>query len=82
MRIVVNGVEQTVATGTTVAELVAGWRDAAPAGVAVAVNGEVVRRADWPAVRLSDDDRVEVVAAVQGGTGAAQDRRRSSWTTR
>lgn len=36
-------------------------------GVAVAVNGEVVRRADWPGHRLCDGDRVEVLTAVQGG---------------
>lgn len=37
------------------------------AGVAVAVNGQVVRRSDWATWRLSPGDRVEVVQAVQGG---------------
>jgi sulfur carrier protein len=37
------------------------------AGVAVAVDGEVVRRADWPATALVDGARVEVLTAVQGG---------------
>ncbi|WP_300007795.1 sulfur carrier protein ThiS [Pseudonocardia sp.] len=37
------------------------------AGVAVAVDGAVVRRADWPHTRLSDGARVEVLTAVQGG---------------
>jgi sulfur carrier protein len=36
-------------------------------GVAVAVNGEVVRRSAWAAHRLSAGDRVDVVGAVQGG---------------
>ncbi len=36
-------------------------------GVAVAVDGEVVRRADWPATALVDGARVEVLTAVQGG---------------
>jgi sulfur carrier protein len=36
-------------------------------GVAVAVDGELVRRADWPTTALSDGARVEVVTAVQGG---------------
>jgi len=36
-------------------------------GVAVAVNGEVVRRADWPGVELRDGDRVEILTATQGG---------------
>lgn len=36
-------------------------------GVAVAINGEVVRRADWSARSLRDGDRVDIVGAVQGG---------------
>lgn len=36
-------------------------------GVAVAVNGEVVPRADWPHHRLADGDRVEALTAMQGG---------------
>ena len=36
-------------------------------GVAVAVDGELVRRADWPVTPLADGARVEVVTAVQGG---------------
>lgn len=36
-------------------------------GVAVAVNGQVVRRADWPTTPLCPGDRVEVVTARQGG---------------
>lgn len=36
-------------------------------GVAVAVDGSVVRRADWAATALADGARVEVLTAVQGG---------------
>jgi sulfur carrier protein len=35
--------------------------------VAVAVNGEVVRRQDWPQTQVRDGDVVEVVRAVGGG---------------
>jgi sulfur carrier protein len=38
-----------------------------PAGVAAALNGEVVRRPDWPQTPLADGDEIEVVTAVQGG---------------
>jgi sulfur carrier protein len=38
-----------------------------PKQVAVAVNGEVVRRVDWPAVAVADGDTVEIVRAVGGG---------------
>lgn len=35
--------------------------------VAVAVNGEVVTRREWPETRVSDGDVIEVVRAVGGG---------------
>lgn len=38
-----------------------------PRGIAVAVNGEVVRRAQWPQHRLSQGDRIDVLTAAQGG---------------
>jgi sulfur carrier protein len=36
-------------------------------GVAVAVEGEVVPRAEWESFRLADGARVEVLRAMQGG---------------
>ena len=36
-------------------------------GVAVAVDGEVIRKAAWGETRLRGDQSVEVVRAVQGG---------------
>ena len=40
----------------------------APAhGVAVAVNGRVVRRAEWGATALNENDEIEIIRAVQGG---------------
>lgn len=36
-------------------------------GVAVAVDGKVVARGDWPNTRLSEGANVEVLTAVQGG---------------
>ena len=36
-------------------------------GVAIAVNGEVVPRADWETFALPEDARVEVLTAMQGG---------------
>lgn len=37
------------------------------AGVAVAVDGEVVPRSQWDRTSLEDGQRVEVVGAIQGG---------------
>ncbi|HEX9481191.1 MAG TPA: sulfur carrier protein ThiS [Solirubrobacteraceae bacterium] len=36
-------------------------------GVAVAVDGEVVPRAEWDSLELSEGSRVEVLSAMQGG---------------
>lgn len=36
-------------------------------GVAVAVNGEVVPRRDWPHTELSPGDEVDIVGALEGG---------------
>ncbi len=36
-------------------------------GVAVAVDGEVVPRAEWESRTLADGARVEVLTAMQGG---------------
>lgn len=38
-----------------------------PQGVAIALNGRVVRRRDWAQTQLGDGDRVEIVRAMQGG---------------
>lgn len=36
-------------------------------GVAVCVNGEVVRKAEWPGTRVMPQDELEIVNATQGG---------------
>jgi sulfur carrier protein len=36
-------------------------------GVAVAINGEVVRRGEWISTSIQDGDVVEIVNAVAGG---------------
>ena len=62
----VNGEPYEFPPGTTVATLLAGL-EANTRGVAVAVNAEVVRRADWPSTSLRPGDRVEVLTPAQGG---------------
>jgi sulfur carrier protein len=68
MIVTLNGRAAELADDATVADAVrkAGV-DGAPRGVAVAVDGEVVRRAEWEKTRLENDQSVEVVRAVQGG---------------
>ncbi len=64
----VNGADRVLGEATTVAALVAALGIAADArGVAVALNGAVVPRAQWTAAALAAGDRVEVIRAMQGG---------------
>ena len=41
--------------------------DGRQGGVAVALNGEVVPRADWAQTSLKSNDKVEIVQIVRGG---------------
>jgi len=38
-----------------------------PRGVAVAIDGDVVRRSEWPHTRIQDGCAIEIVTAVAGG---------------
>lgn len=66
MRVEVNGEAKEVEEGATLQTLVEQLA-LAPERLAVEHNREVVRRADWPALRLSEGDRVEIVHFVGGG---------------
>jgi sulfur carrier protein len=66
MTVVVNGSAFELADGATAAAAVR-LLTSAPGGVAVAVNGQVVRRSAWDSTPLADGDHVEVLTAVQGG---------------
>ena len=66
MTIVYNGSDRVVRDGATVAEVIA-ETTTMRGGLAVAVNGEVVRRADWDSTVVREADRLEVLTAVQGG---------------
>jgi sulfur carrier protein len=67
--IALNGHRAELPDGATVVDAVkeAGVEDDAGRGVAVAVDGEVIRRGEWGQTRLEGDQTVEVVRAVQGG---------------
>jgi len=64
MRITINGEPRDVPTGATLATLAA---EQPATGTAVALNGAVVRAAEWPATPLTEQDRVEIVTPMQGG---------------
>jgi sulfur carrier protein len=66
--IVLNGEQSDVRAGESVAAALALLDVALDArGVAVAVDGEVVPRAQWRSFALDEGARVEVLTAMQGG---------------
>ena len=67
MHLRINGAEAEVAVAT-IAELLAEQGiDPKARFLAVAVNGAVVRRAEWQAAALAPGDSVEIVRPFQGG---------------
>jgi len=67
MRLRINGAEAEIAVAT-IAELLAEQGiDPTARFLAIAVNGAVVRRAEWPMAALSAGDTVEIVRPFQGG---------------
>ena len=66
MTVTVNGQVWKLPAGATLADVLERL-DAPGGGVAVALNGMVVPRADWPGAALPEGATVEVVTAVSGG---------------
>ena len=68
MTVTVNGEARTLPAGATVADLVRFMgHDPSLPGVAVALDGEVLRRVEWSDRVLRGAERLEVLTAVQGG---------------
>ena len=66
-RMRVNGVEEEVAVTTVTELLAARGVDPASRFLAIAVNGTVVHRSEWPSRPLSPGDDVEIVRPFSGG---------------
>ena len=64
--VTVNGDRVELPAEATVADVLA-LLQTPSRGVAVAVDGEVVRRGAWGSTKLPDGASVEVLAAIQGG---------------
>jgi len=66
-RLRINGVEAEIAVSTIAELLVQRGIDPGAKFLAVAVNGEVVKRTEWPDATLRAGDDVEIVRPLQGG---------------
>jgi sulfur carrier protein len=67
MLVFVNGEAREVREGSSVLGLLDEMALPDGRGIAVAVDGEVVPRGRWESTRLSEEQAVEIVRAVQGG---------------
>jgi sulfur carrier protein len=67
MRVIVNGQPREVQGPQSMTELLAALAVPTHSGMAVLLNGEVVRRADWPGTAVGPEDRLEIVRATAGG---------------
>lgn len=66
MRVVVNGQPMELREGLTLADLL-GELGVCQEYMAVALNGEVARRASYATTVLREGDRVEIVRPMAGG---------------
>jgi sulfur carrier protein len=68
MKVMLNGESRDLRDGATVTDAIdAAGAPESRAGVAVAVDGEVVPRSEWTDHALAEGQQVEVLQAVQGG---------------
>jgi sulfur carrier protein len=68
MKIEINNQLVELADGSTVATMISTQEEFADgAGVAVAVNGNLVKRPNWDAHVLNNGDKVLIIKAAYGG---------------
>ena len=67
MRVYVNGESRELSAPTSLAELIT-QLDMPAARIAVELNRAVVRRSEWNTTMLGDEDRIEIVHFVGGGS--------------
>ncbi|MCY3742211.1 MAG: sulfur carrier protein ThiS [Candidatus Poribacteria bacterium] len=68
MKIHVNGEETEVCLNSNVYDLLIALElDPGQAGIAVAVDREVIPKTAWQATELRENSDVEIIRAVQGG---------------
>lgn len=66
MNLRINGEDRVVLDNLSLKELVT-QLDLTPERIAIELNQNVVRRAEWPSTVLKENDQVEIVHFVGGG---------------
>ena len=71
MHIRVNDEEREVSFNLSLQDLIE-YLHLAPERIAIELNQKVVRRPDWPVTHLQENDRVEIVHFVGGGSNGGR----------
>ena len=69
MKLVVNGKETNFNEGLTVSQLLVEQNVKMPDMVSVELNGQILRRTAFETTTLKDDDKVEFLYFMGGGSG-------------
>jgi len=68
LRILINGEGKECEEGISLSALIE-LLELQPQRIAIELNREVIRRADWKSTVLRNEDRLEIVHFVGGGSG-------------
>jgi thiazole synthase len=82
MNVELNGDLVALPEGATVASAIEASGAPNGRGVAVALDGDVVPRSEWETTPLADGQKVEVLAAIQGGADGGFDLGGRTWGSR
>jgi thiamine biosynthesis protein ThiS len=74
LRILINGEVKECEEGLSLSALL-DLLELPPQRIAVELNREVVRRVDWKSTVLRNDDRLEIVHFVGGGSGFSSNKK-------
>jgi sulfur carrier protein len=67
MTIYVNNKEQDIPAGTNILRALDLLNISSANGIAVAINNEVVSKAQWAEYKLNDNDKLLLIKAAAGG---------------
>lgn len=67
MKVLINGKETITPDGSTINTLLHSLEIATDTPIAVAVNNNVIERAEWEAVVIKENDNIIIISAICGG---------------
>lgn len=67
MELIINSEKKVFDNPLTVEQLLEKQFDLLPAGIAVAVNDQVVPRSSWNTFQLNNGNKILIIKATQGG---------------